>query len=337
MTTGVSGAEDVQVGPQRGLGVARRAADLVRRQAILVLTAVIVVVFSATEPHTFPTVINFQTLLFSESVVAVLALAVLIPAVVGEFDLSVGYVLGFTSVIAAATGGELHLPGGVALILALAAGVTIGLFNGLLVTRFKISSLIATLGVGLAVSGFTIGASGSQTLSTDIPALFADMTLTSFLGLQLAVWLVVALGIVIYYLLACTPLGQKMYAVGGSERAARLAGIQSGGVKIGAFVASGLLAACAGAMELGQAGAADPTFGENLLLPAFAAIFLGATTVRPGHFNLGGTLAALVFLAVGFSGLTLAGIPFWTQNVFNGAAVLVGVLLSRTGTRKLVG
>jgi ribose transport system permease protein len=204
----------------------------------------------------------------------------------------------------------------------------VGLFNGCLVAYLQINSLIATLGVGLAVSGMTVGASGSQTLSQDIPGIFASMARTQALGIGTSVWIVLAVGVVAYYLLAFAPIGRKMYATGGSERVARLIGVRTRPIKVGAFAAAGLLAGLAGVLELGLSGAASPTFGVNLLLPAFAAVFLGSTTVRPGHFNVWGTLFAIALLAVGFSGLSLAGVPFWTQAVFQGAALLLGVVLS---------
>jgi ribose transport system permease protein len=201
------------------------------------------------------------------------------------------------------------------------------------VAYLRINSLIATLGVGLAVSGLTVGASGSQTLSQDIPNLFAQMSRTSVLGIALSVWLFLAAAILVYVVLAFTPVGRKMYAVGGSERVASLVGIRTRVVKVAAFTVGGLVAALAGVFQLGLSGAASPTFGVNLLLPAFAAVFLGATTIRPGYFNVWGMVVTIILLAVGFSGMSLAGVPFWTQSVFQGAALLLGVVLSRAEAR----
>jgi ribose transport system permease protein len=291
---------------------------------------VLFITFSFLQPHTFLTKSNLQSLLLSQAVASLVALAVLVPVVVGEFDLSVGYVVGFACVVMAALGGESHLPGIVTLLLGLLIGIAIGVCNGLLVAKFKINSLIATLGVGLAVSGLSVGASGSQVLSTDIPSLFATLARTSFIGLGIPVWIVIALAVVLYWLFVFTPVGVKMYATGGSERVARLAGVRTTVLKVGAFAAAGLIAAFAGGIQLGLSGAAIPTFGSSLLLPAFAAVFLGSTTVRPGHFNVGGTLIAILLLAVGFSGLSLEGVPFWTQPVFDGVVLIIGVLLSRS-------
>ena len=88
-----------------------------------------------------------------------------------------------------------------------------------------------------------------------------------------------------------------------------------------------------GLLQLGQVGSASPTYGPELLLPAFAAVFLGATSIRPGFFNVWGTILAIFVLAVNFSGLSLMGVPFWVSPVIDGAALIVGVLIAGKGVR----
>lgn len=307
-------------------------ADLAVRHSILLLIVVLFALFSILQPDTFPTADNLRGVALGQAVSALLALAVLIVVVNGEFDLSVGYIIGFAGVLAAKlTGGG--MAGGPALLLTLVAGAAIGLLSGVLVSRFRVNSLIATLGVGLAVSGLSVGVSGGQTLSEGVSPLFHDLALTSVLGVQTAIWAVLVVGAVLYVVLVRTPLGRKMYATGGSERVARMVGIRTRLLKTGAFAAAGLVAAFAGALQLGLSGAANPSYGSNLLLPAFAAVFLGSTTVRPGYFNVWGTVLAIVLLAIGFSGLSLLGVPFWVEPVFQGVALVLGVLLSRSETR----
>jgi ribose transport system permease protein len=299
------------------------------RHSILLLVVLLVVVFSILAPETFPTVSNLQGLALQNSVSTMLALAVLMVVVVGEFDLSVGYSLGFSAVLAAKLTADVGVPVPVTVVVTLAVGTVVGLACGVLVTRFKVVSLIATLGVGLAVSGLTVGLSGGQTISQNLPAFFSDLVQTRILGLAAAVWLVVLVALVPYVVLTKTPAGSKVYAAGGSERVAEMVGIRVPLLKTAMFSLAGTTAGLAGIMQLGLAGAANPSFGANLLLPAFAAVFLGSTTVRPGFFNVGGTLLAVVLLAVGFSGLSLLGAPFWLQPVFNGVALVVGVILSK--------
>lgn len=306
---------------------------LLQRHMILILILVLVGIFSALAPATFPTFQNLQGIALGQAVSALLALAVLLVVVVGEFDLSVGYILGFCAVLAAKLAGDYGVPGPLAILFALIAGGLFGLLSGVLTARLKVNSLIATLGVGLAVSGLSVGVSGGQTLSSNIPDIIKDLARTRVLGIGGAVWIVIIVAVVLYVVLTRTPLGRKLYATGGSETVARMVGVRTTLLKVSVFATAGVIAALAGILQLGLSGAANPSYGSNLLLPAFAAVFLGSTTVRPGFFNVWGTVLAITLLAVGFSGLSLLGTPFWAEPVFDGLALIIGVLLSRWNVR----
>jgi len=327
--TGTEIAEERPRGPRRRTGFL----GLLQRHMILMLILVLVGIFSGLAPATFPTFQNLQGIALGQAVSALLALAVLLVVVVGEFDLSVGYILGFCAVLAAKLAGEYALPGLVAILLALLAGGLFGLLSGVLTARLKVNSLIATLGVGLAVSGLSVGVSGGQTLSSNIPDVVKDLARTRVLGIGGAVWVVIIVAVVLYVVLTRTPLGRKLYATGGSETVARMVGMRTTLLKVSVFATAGIIAALAGILQLGLSGAANPSYGSNLLLPAFAAVFLGSTTVRPGFFNVWGTVLAITLLAVGFSGLSLLGTPFWAEPVFDGLALIIGVLLSRWNVR----
>jgi len=287
------------------------------------------------EPSTFATTGNFTSILEEQSVLACLALGLMFPIAVGEFDVSLGYVVGFTAVEADALVEKAHLAGELSIVLTIATGLAIGFVNGVFVTRFSVHSLIATLGVGFAVNSLTIGVSGSQTLFMGVPHFLSQAANSTVFGIAGAVWIVFAIAIVLYFVLQFTPYGRKIYAVGGSERVARLAGIRTHAIKISAFVMAGGLAAVAGILQLAETGGANPEFGIPLLLPAFAAVFLGATAIRPGYFNVWGTLIAIGVLAVGFAGLNLDGVPFWIEPMYDGVLLLGAVLLAREEARSI--
>jgi ribose transport system permease protein len=330
--TGAPGARPRAIGSKSQSSKAR---DFVQRYGSVLLLILVCVVFSILSPDTFATKQNAVTILQQQAVLACLALGLLLPIAVGEFDLSVGYVLGFTAVEAAALGGKTGLPGGVIVPAVILTGVLIGTLNGILTAGFKIHSLIATLGVGFAVSGATVGISGGTTLFQGISPIIPKLANTNILGLKSAVWIVFALAIFLFLVLEFTPFGRRVYAVGGNERVARLSGVRTDMVKIAAFAIAGGMAACAGVLQLGQAGGATPAFGINLLLPAFAAIFLGATAIKPGVFNVWGTIIAILLLAAGFTGLGLQGVPIWVQPIFDGVVLLVAVLVTRRESRSL--
>jgi ribose transport system permease protein len=137
----------------------------------------------------------------------------------------------------------------------------------------------------------------------------------------------------LYIALNFLPVGRRMRAVGGNRRAAELTGIDVTRYVIGSFVASGLLSGVAGVMLGMQLGASSASSLGTLLLPAFAAAFLGATTIEPGRFNVPGTVVAVCFLAFTVNGLQLVGVSGWVQPVVNGAALLAAVILSSAALR----
>jgi len=304
-----------------------------QRYGALLILLLICVVFSILSPDTFATTDNFKNILQQQAVLACLAIGLLLPIAVGEFDLSVGFVLGFGAVLAAKLGGANDMGAATVIPIVIVAGLLIGTLNGVLSARFGINSLIATLGVGFAVSGGSIGLSGGKTLFEGIPQGIKNMAGTDIFGIQSSVWIVFLLALVMYVVLSLTPFGRRIYAVGGSERVAQLAGVRTHMIKIAAFALAGGFAAFAGLLQLGQSGAATSAFGQNLLLPAFAAIFLGATAIRPGTFNVWGTIIAILLLAAGFAGLGLQGVPLWVQPIFDGAVLLVAVFLTRGASR----
>jgi ribose transport system permease protein len=293
----------------------------------------LILVYSVLRPDQFATLDNLKSVLFQQTVPLAIALAALIPIVAGGFDLSTGYVLGFTAVVAAKIGAGPIGTGATAIIIALLAGAGIGLLNGAFVATLGINSFIATLGTGIALSGITIGLSDGANLFEGIPPIIGEISTTKILGFDSAVWLMLVVVLLVFYLLAYTPLGRRMYATGGNERVAHLGGIRIDRVKLIAFVLAGLLSGLAGLLQLGQSGSASPTYGPELLLPAFASIFLGATCIRPGFFNVWGTVLAIFLLAINFSGLSYLGVPFWLNPVFNGVALIIGVLIAGKAVR----
>ena len=126
-----------------------------------------------------------------------------------------------------------------------------------------------------------------------------------------------------------TAAGRRLLFVGRGREVARLNGISVAGVRVGALIGSSMIAALSGIVYAGNLGSADPFSGTNFLLPAFAAAFLGATSIIPGRFNSWGTFLAVYFLATGINGLSMLGIPLWVTNVFNGAVLILAVTLSQ--------
>jgi ribose transport system permease protein len=149
------------------------------------------------------------------------------------------------------------------------------------------------------------------------------------LGIPLAFYYGLALCVVLWYVFEYTAVGRRLLFVGRGRSVARLSGVRVVRIRWAAFVASGTLSALAGVLYAGTTGGADPSSGASFLLPAFAAAFLGATSIVPGRFNPWGSLIAVYFLVTGITGLQLLGVESFVQQLFYGGALIVAVVLSR--------
>jgi ribose transport system permease protein len=319
---------------ERGDGVLKRprrgrqgSVSFAGRFGLLVFYILMVIVFTLAAPDIFPTVATAQSIGQSNSVLALVALGALVPLVVGEYDLTIGAVVG----IAAITFSKLHqagIPFLPALILTAGVGVFIGCVNAFSVTVLKVSSLITTLGVGSIITGFTAYLTNGRTVTEGIPTGLTTFAQTTWLGIPRLVFVVVAVALILWFILAHTPLGRELYAVGMNRESARLMGARVNRDITLAFATSGCLAAIAGVLQLGVLQAAQPDVGAALLLPALAVAFLGASTIRPGWFNVWGTLIGVLVLQTGIVGLDDVGVPYWVVPIFNGTVLVVAVAVS---------
>ncbi|HEY6888182.1 MAG TPA: ABC transporter permease [Solirubrobacter sp.] len=300
-----------------------------QKYALIVVFAAIVGLFSLLNPEIFPTVANAQTIASTQATVALLALAAMLPLVVGQFDISVGYQFGLAQGLCAHLIINEGVPAGAAILVTLAAGLAIGLVNGVLVAKVKLNSFVATLGVGILVLGLTQWLTKDVTITGALPALFTDLGRNAVLGVPLPFVYVLAATAVLWLALEYTPWGRECYATGGNDRAALLAGVRTERRTVQVFVFAALLAALSGCLSVMILGASSPTVGLGALLPAFAGAFLGATSIRPGRFNAIGTLIAVYLVATGITGLQQEGAQPFVQQLFNGAALLIAVTLAR--------
>lgn len=308
---------------------------LLTSYSLLILTALLIIGFSLLLPRTFPTEFNIRSILGTQSVIALLALAVMIPLAAGQYDLSVGFVLGITAMSVIGLQVSQHLPWPVAVVAALAVGGFVGLVNGLLVTVARIDSFIATLASGTFAFGITNWYSNGQQIAGILPTAFTGIANVSFLGyVPLPAVIVAVIASAIYVALEYMPIGRRLYALGANPRMAELVGIPARQYTIASFVASGLLAGAAGVILGAQLQAGQPDIGSSYLLPAFVGALLGATSFTPGRVNVPGTLVSVLLLAVGIAGLQQLGAEFYVQYLFNGATLALAVGLAGFAARR---
>lgn len=306
----------------------RRVADLLANYGLIFVFALVLLVFSAVRPDTFLSSGNIGNLLTSQSVTALLAFAVMLPLATGRFDLSVGYHVGMAQVLVIGFQVNNGLSWPMAALLVVAVGAGVGQINGILVTRFKIDSFIATMGMGSLLYGVSNWYTGGQQIAGfNLPDGFSN--LSQVLGyVPLPALYVAAVAIALWIVLERLPVGRSLYVIGSNARAAELSGLRTGRYIGGAFAASGLLCGVAGVLLGSILRSGTPSVGAEYLLPAFAGSLLGATSIRPGRVNVGGTLLAILILAFSFSGVQQLGAPFYVEYFFNGGILIVAVALS---------
>ena len=306
-----------------------RLLHLFERYALLLVWALLILGFSLAMPNSFPRWGNFSILFASYAPAALLALAIIIPLTSGDYDLSVGAVMTLSSCLVAVLNAWMGLPIVVCLLLSVLGGVAVGLFHAFFIVYVRIPSLVVTLGSTSLISGIVQWFTNSSTIGGIDNALIMAVVGGRLFGIPYAFYYAFAAVLVLWYIFDFTPLGRRLLFVGRGREVARLNGIAVERVRVGALVASSVVASCAGILYAGVLGSADPYSGMNYLLPAFAAAFLGSTTIMPGRFNPWGAMVAVYFLGTGITGLTMLGIPLWVTNVFNGGALIVAVAISQ--------
>lgn len=304
---------------------------------LAILLIALLVFFSILKSDTFLTAFTFQSIVNSRSINAMAALAVMIPLASNNYDLSVASVIGMTQVLANGLQTQQGLPWLEAVALCLLLGVGIGLVNGLLVTRARINSFIATLGTGTLLLGLNQWYTGGMQVVGLLPPEFTALAgKLPYTGLPLALVYLLVIAAVLWVVFDYLPLGRYLYVIGDSPRAAELTGISSTTYVTLAFVASGAIAAFAGVILQSQLQVGQSTVGQELMLPAFTGALLGAIAIRPGRPNVWGTVLAVAVLAVAVAGLTQLGAPFFVENLFNGAMLVLAVgLAGYTERRRL--
>ena len=254
--------------------------------------------------------------------------------VTGGMDLSVGATVALVDVVAAqviANHDERVLP---ATLLVLAIGAAIGLLNGLLVTRLRVTPFIATLGTSLIVLGAALVYSGG-TPGGGIPEsmlFWGNGFLGGLVPASAAVWLaIVVLSVVV---LKRTVLGRLLVAVGASPNAAHLAGIHVDRVRVAAYVICSVMTAAGGWLLVAYVGSPTLEIGTDFLLGSFAATVIGGTALTGGRATVWGTVGGTLFLMILYSILTVLNLPVSGRRVLEGSTILVAVALgSRRGTR----
>jgi erythritol transport system permease protein len=313
---------------------------VLKLRALFVLIALIIA-FTALSPDFF-TANNISILAKHVAIGAILAVGMTFVMLAGGIDLSVGSVAGLSGIIAGGfiTGGFGGHPLGIfpAILAALAVSIAVGLLNGLLVSQLGVAPFIATLGTLYIARGSALLLSGGKTFP-DLGGVPGHAT-TGFdavgqgflLGTPGPVWLMAGIAALAALVASRTPFGRHVYAVGGNERAARLAGIRVARVKLLTYCFASLCAGVVGLIIASQLESAHPATGESFELNAIAAVVLGGTSLSGGRGSISGSLIGAFVIGVLADGLVMLGVSEFWQIVIKGVVIVLAVTIDKLQT-----
>ena len=300
--------------------------DLVNKSGIVVVFLVLFVALSVTVPG-FLTPRNIQGLLLSVTLIGSIAVTMMFVLALGEVDLSVASIVAFAGVMASTVITATH-----SVMLGIAAGVlaggAVGLVNGVLIARFKINSLIATLAMMEAVRGLAFLTSNGDAVMISEERFF-DLGGGSFLGISFPIWSNIIGFVVFGFLLRKTVFGKNVLAVGGNSEAAMLAGLPVTRIKITVFVLQGLVTGFAGVMLASRMSLGDPKTSVGLELGVISACVLGGVSLTGGVATISGVLVGVLIMGGVQDAMSLLNVPTFYQYLIRGGILLLAVLFDQ--------
>jgi ribose transport system permease protein len=315
-----------------GAGTAFDWFGFLARWGTLISLVLLIAFFSLARPEVFPTLRNTLNILNQVSILGIIALGLTVCLVVGLFDLSIGAMATFGGYFAARFLAELGMEsawvvlGAVLAVLILA--MLIGMINGALVSYLGISAIVETLAMSFVVTGVILGVSGARTVySSDIPESFQIIGQGAILGIPNPILIMIATALVLWVFLEHTQPGRNMYAIGGNREAARLSGINFQKFALIAMAISAACAALGGLVAAANLASGRPQgVGETYLLNAFVAVFIGASTLRPGKFHVFGTAVGVLLIGVINNGLSVMGVATYWQYIVQGLILILALI-----------
>jgi ribose/xylose/arabinose/galactoside ABC-type transport system permease subunit len=297
---------------------------------VLIGLALVTLAFGALVGPQFFAAANLELMARQTVIVCVAALGMTMIIVSGGIDLSVGSIVALATVVTAML---LRHTGPLAAALgAVAAGALCGALNGLLVTRLRVVPFIVTLGTMLLVRGAAKGLADERRVEAPITWL-NDLLRTAQGGrgwlLPSGIWLTIALAIVVAFTLEYTRFGRHLFAIGSSERTARLCGVRIDRTKLAVYTAGAALAALSGVLQFSKLSVGDPTVAQGLELDVIAAVIIGGGSLLGGRGSVVGTIAGAAIMAVIQIGCSQQGLPNWVQQIVTGGIIVFAVGLDR--------
>ena len=300
-------------------------------RGVLIGLVIVALAFGALIGPQFFAAANLELMARQTVIVCVAALGMTMIIVSGGIDLSVGSIVALSTVVTAVLLRQSVGPLAAALG-AVAAGALCGAINGLLITQLRVVPFIVTLGTMLLVRGAAKGLADERRVEAPITWL-NDLLRTARDGrgwlLPSGIWMTMALAVVVAFTLQYTRFGRHLFAIGSSERTARLCGVRINWTKLAVYTLGAALAAFSGVLQFSKLSVGDPTVAQGLELDVIAAVIIGGGSLLGGRGSVVGTIAGAAIMAVIQIGCSQQGLPNWVQQIVTGAIIVFAVGLDR--------
>lgn len=306
----------------------RQLAPTLKRNGLLIFFALLLVVFTVSRPE-FLSQANIRNILLSASVVGVLAIGQTVVILTGGFDIGIAKTAVVAGMVVAMAGGF----GPFALVLSVLATIVVGLVNGILISRTKVNPFIVTLGMYTILTSVALLMNDGGSV-INLPPWLLGLVSWQLFGMPGIIYWFVAVAIITHVALAYTRWGGHIYAVGGNEEAARLAGIKSSNVLASAYVVAAAVGGLAGVMLTARLGTASPVALPGAELDSIAAVVIGGTKLSGGFGSIPRTLVGVLILMALQSGLVLMGVNPYYQGMFKGAILILAVAVDVIFSKK---
>lgn len=300
-----------------------RAETLMKKNVPFLILLFLVILFTIMTPN-FLTVGNFTILLRQVSFAGISAVGLMFVMIAGGIDLSIGSQIVFTNVLLAIMMADWNLPPGLAIPLILLVGTGLGAINGLLCIKLKIHPLIITLGTGAIFKGFGYIINHSRNIM-GFPDSFRVFGQGYIWKIPVPIIVVIVVALVASFILTMTYFGRNVFAMGGNEEAARLAGVNINRMKVILFMICGFISAITAVLLLSRVFAGQTMTGQGTEFDCLTAALLGGVSFKGGEGTIFGLMTGIVIIGVLNNAMQLASFPDFSQTVVKGAVLLIAV------------
>ena len=313
-----------------------RMKSIFRHETILFLVVIVALVILSIQAEQFATIDNLLNQGRFLTEVSLVALIMTFVIVTGGIDLSVGSILGLSAIVLGVAWKKLGLPLPLAILTALSVGTLAGLFNGIIITRFKVPPLIATLATLALYRGLAEGISQARSIR-GYPEWFFVLGQGEFFGIPTQLWIVAFFTLLTGFILTYTTWGRATYAIGANETAARFSGIAVDKTKLFIYAASGFAASLAAIIFVSRVSTTRSDMGMGLELDAITEVVLGGTSIFGGKGTIVGTFFGLILIQILKNGLSLAGVKSDGTYIAIGLVLILTLLISNLFNRNSEG